>query len=285
MRASVGDEVQAERRNAGQLVNLIRSALAQDRFVLFAQPLRALTRAGVSGFEVLIRLREDDGRFIPPSQFIPAAERYGLIAEIDLWVCRETIAALQRALAAETLPVDTQVFVNVSANSIVSPAFVESFSELIGGVPELAARLCVEITESGTMRNLDAAVRFIAAVGAYGTSVALDDFGAGFSSLGALQHLPVDYLKIDGSLVDGIEHDRVNAALVSAVVTLADAVGMTTIAEHIESAAALEVVTSLGVSTAQGFFLGHPAPLERLLDLAPSAGVVERNTVGIPVSE
>ena len=166
---------------------------------------------------------------------------------------------------------DTRVFVNVSANSIASPTFVATFVELIGEVPELASKLCVEITESGTMRNLDAALHFIAAVGTHGTAVALDDFGAGFSSLGALQHLPVDFLKIDGSLVDGIEHDRVNAALVGAVVTLADVMGMTTIAEHIESAAALEMVTSLGVSTAQGFFLGHPAPLERVLGLAPRA--------------
>ena len=285
IRASVRDQAQAERRNAGQLVNLIRDALERDRFVLFAQPLRALTRSGVSGFEVLIRLQEDDGRYVPPSQFIPAAERYGVIADVDLWVCRETIGALRRARAAGTLTADTQVFVNVSANSIASPAFVDDFSRLIGEVPELAARLCVEITESGTMGNLDAAVRFIAAIRAYGTSVALDDFGAGFSSLGALQHLPVDYLKIDGSLVDGIEHDRVNSALVSAVVTLADAVGMTTIAEHIESAAALEAVTSLGVSTAQGFFLGHPAPLERLLDLAPRPSVASGRAVGLPVDE
>ncbi len=269
IQASSSDDAQNARRNAGQILNEVKDALQHNRFTLLGQPIRQLSAEGPNGFEVLLRMHDHAGDLIQPDIFIPAAERYGLIADIDLWVLHGTLSALERNHRSGTNPAPSIVFVNVSANSIVKDGFVDQVSTLLKETCIDPAGLCFEVTESGTMRNVDAALRFINRVRSIGSSVALDDFGVGFSSLGRLRHLPIDHLKIDGSLIREIDTNPVDAAMVTAVQTLAAAIGITTIAEHIETESALEAITALGVDSGQGYFLGHPAPIERLLGIGP----------------
>ena len=269
VQASERDEAQAERRSVGHLLNDVRGAIERDQLVLHGQPITPLRPGGPSGVEVLVRMYDENGALIPPARFIPAAERYGLIADLDLWVCRAALRALRAGERTAATGPDL-LYLNVSANSISDPSFAERVMACVHDAEIDPARLCFEVTESGTMRHLDAVIDFIATMHRLGASVALDDFGAGFSSLGALRHLPVDHLKIDGSLVRDIDVDPVSAAMVASVQALADALGLTTVAEHIESQSVLDAVNATGIDAGQGYFLGRPGPLEDLLGLRES---------------
>lgn len=265
VQSSTADMTQRAAVGAADMVRRIRGALALDGLELYGQPIRRLAGGDVDAIEVLARMRGVDGSMISPDRFIPLAERYDLIGDLDRWVVRAALAGFGAARAAGAVDGEVMIFVNVSPTSISREGFAGDVADLVAASPVPADRICFEITETGTMRNLPAALEFVDAMRSAGARIALDDFGVGLSSLAQLQRIPVDVLKIDGSLVRDVDTNPLNVAMITSVQAMAEALGLDTVAEHIESAAVLAAVASLGVNAGQGFHLGGPVPLARLL--------------------
>ena len=235
----------------GMWTGRIRQAFRDDRFELFAQPIVDLATSEVVWSELLLRLRSRFGRIVLPAEFLPTAERRGLIREIDDWVVSHAID-----IAAGGQPVT----LNLSAASVGHPAALEGIErELLRARPD-PGTLVFEITETTVIHDLRWAKHVINRLAALGCQVALDDFGTGFASLRYLKHLPVDLLKIDAEFVQDLSRDRRDRSVVSAIVALAGGFGQRTIAEGVEDLEVAEVLRSLGVDFAQGFLFGGPVP-------------------------
>lgn len=238
-------------------------AIDEQRFCLQFQAVHHADGAGVAHYEALLRLPDEagDGTLVAPGEFVPHAERSGRIRPIDRWV----LAACIRALALA--PDDVRVAANLSARSISDRSLPDHVRALLAEHGVDGRRLLIEITETSTLGDPQAAGEMIARLRALGCSVHLDDFGAGFASFAHLKLLPVDGIKIDGSYVRGLVHQHENRALVSAMVALARALGMTTVAEHVEDEPTLHALRALGVDLVQGFLFDRP----RSVDLATVA--------------
>jgi len=251
------------RKGEMEWVSRIHRALGEDRFCLYAQPVRPT--AGGQGApaytELLLRLRDDDGRLVPPSAFLPAAERYHLMPAIDRWVITTAFATVARQLEAEGGASALGVCgINVSGASIGDDDFLEFVQGQFGkhGVPH--AQICFEVTETTAVASLTKAQQFMRTLRPLGCRFALDDFGVGVSSFTYLKHLPVDYLKIDGSFVKDMLDDPVNRAMVEAIHRIGHIMGKKTIAESVERRETLKALRAIGVDYAQGFGIASPAP-------------------------
>jgi EAL domain-containing protein (putative c-di-GMP-specific phosphodiesterase class I) len=235
----------------------VQDALDDDRFVLYAQPIVPLT-GGRDRVELLLRMVTPGGDVVPPGSFLPTAERYGLIVEIDEWVVRQAAV-----LAAEGRRVEA----NLSARSLASADFlalIEAELQASGADPE---NLVFEITETALVDNLTAGEAFARGLTETGCGVALDDFGTGYGSFRYLKHLPVNMLKIDQEFVrdlDG-ETSMVNRHVIEATVTLARGMGQKTVAEGVETESALQILRQLGIDYAQGYLFARPAPANLVL--------------------
>jgi EAL domain-containing protein (putative c-di-GMP-specific phosphodiesterase class I) len=194
----------------------------------------------------------EDGAVISPSEFLPDAERCGLIGLVDRWMVAKGAAAAAAGRRSE---------VNLSGRSVGDQALAAELEESIARIGRRAENLILEITETAAVENLDAALDFAERLTRLGCHFALDDFGTGFGSLTHLRRLPVTYLKIDASFVRDIAHDPDDQAMVRGIVAIARELGLLTVAEGIEDRAALELVRSYGVDFAQGYLIGRPAPL------------------------
>lgn len=249
-------------------VQRLRDALEEDRFCLYAQEVVPLNEAGAHGrhFEVLIRLYERDGTVIQPIQFIPAAERFGLMPEIDRFVILrafETLAALRRAGKEEV----SFCSINLSGTSFGDESLLEYIRENLKRFRITPGAICFEITETAAIGNLAKAESFISALKAMGCHFALDDFGVGMSSFGYLKRLDVDYLKIDGSFVKEMLVDQTDRTMVEMINNLGHVTGKKTIAEFVGSAEILEALKLIGVDYAQGYHVGKPQPFSRVPQL------------------
>jgi PAS domain S-box-containing protein len=238
-------------------VGRIRDALDNGRFVLYSQPIVDLSTYEVIQHELLIRLISPDGDVVMPYEFLPTAEEYGLVTEIDRWVVNETarLSALGHA-----------VEFNVSAKSVTDPnmlAMIESAIETHGASPD---KMVCEITETALVRDIEAAERFVRGLNAIGCQVALDDFGAGYGGFNYLKRLPVSYIKIDREFVRDLCDELSSQHVISAVVNLAKAFGMQTIAEGAEDDETLRLLRELGVDHVQGFIIGRPTPAREALE-------------------
>jgi PAS domain S-box-containing protein len=230
----------------------IRDALDRDRFVLYSQPIVDLFSGETVQQELLIRMLADDGSIIPPVAFLPVAERYGLISEIDRWVIREAVK-----LAAGGQPVEF----NLSGASIGDPVILRELAseiELTGADPSL---LVVEVTETAMMDQLEAGRRFAERVAELGCRLALDDFGTGYASLTYLKQIPAAHLKIDMEFVHDLVGVDSDDRLVRGIVGIAKEFSQTTVAEGIEDHATLARLRELGADFGQGYLFGAPAPL------------------------
>jgi PAS domain S-box-containing protein len=247
------------RRERLQSSELIYSALAEGRFVLYAQPIVHLASMTSARAELLIRLRPviDDGELLAPGSFLPAAERFGLITLIDEWVVDR---AIEFARAGH------RVTVNVSARTVSAEDQVDRIEQAIVAWPECAANLVFEITETSVADNLDAARSFATRIRALGCAIALDDFGVGHGTFTYLRHLPVDYLKIDMQFVRTLLSDPEDRQVVQAIVGVARQFGIETIAEGVEDEATMAALRSMGVDYAQGFLTGRPMELDRCFE-------------------
>jgi EAL domain-containing protein (putative c-di-GMP-specific phosphodiesterase class I) len=236
----------------------LRRALVEDLFVLHFQPIVSLGDGTVSHYEALLRLADEpDGRLIAPGSFLPAAERYGLIRDIDRMVL-DKVAAM---LGGEHGRRGVRIAVNVSAVSVTDGAMLahlERQLELHGVDPSL---LVIELTETAAISDMQSARAFCAGVLALGCAVALDDFGAGFGSFQYLKHLPFSYLKIDGDFIRGLPVSRTDQLVVKALAGLVRGMGRQTIAEFVGDEPTMSMLRCYGVDYAQGFEVGRPGPV------------------------
>ena len=251
----------------------IRSALAEDRFVLHAQPIVDLRTRETVQHEVLVRMRGEDGELIPPGEFLHIAERFGLIVEIDQWVITRAVRAMA---ARKAMGGGLSLAVNVSGLSIGDPALLEAIRRELdaGGVCPTA--LTLELTETAAVADVPRARLFADALRAIGCRFALDDFGAGFGSFYYLKHLPFDVLKIDGEFVKNATANETDRLVIGAVSGIANGLGRQTVAEFVPDDATIALLLRHGVDLGQGYHLGRPAPLADLLDSSAGlpAGVV-----------
>jgi diguanylate cyclase (GGDEF)-like protein/PAS domain S-box-containing protein len=247
----------------------IRRALAEDRFVLHAQPILALDCDSIPRHELLLRMVDEDGELIPPGIFLYIAERVGLIGEIDRWVLREGIRLLGREQRAGR---DIRIELNLSGASIGDPELLELITQELKAAGAQGHGLCVEITETAAVVNVDRARRFARQLGELGCGFAIDDFGAGFASFYYLKHLPFDYLKLDGEFIKALPTSRIDQLVVRSVVEIARGLGKRTIAECVGSSETVELLRSYGVDFAQGFYVARPKPLAEV-DLSRPAEI------------
>ena len=235
------------------LITQVKNAIKEDKFVLHFQPVVRVGNGKIVHHEVLIRMKGEDGELISPRTFIPVAERFGLMPQIDRWVVGASLDALQQHPGLK-------LFVNISGISLSEESLLEYIKEKItqGGIEP--SRMGFEITETAAVKDMLLARQWIERLKILGCRFALDDFGTGFSSFSYLRMLPVDYLKIDGSFISNLDKDPSQRALVEAMSTVARSLGKRTVAEYVENGSILEILHELKIDCAQGYFLGMPTP-------------------------
>jgi diguanylate cyclase (GGDEF)-like protein/PAS domain S-box-containing protein len=247
-----------------QWIARLNEALTRDRFTLYCQPVVAVG-GGQRHAEVLARMLNPDDSLMLASHFIPHAERYGLMPQLDRWVVRKALAMLGGLYAQGRGEEAGVLAINLSGSTLSDQAMAQFIREEIraSGVP--ARALCFEITETAAVSSLRETSALISSLRRMGCAFALDDFGRGMSSFMYLKQLPVDYLKIDGEFVRGMTDDPVARAMVKAIHALGQAMGIGTIAECVETADVRHQLEELGVDYVQGFQVGAPLPLSRYL--------------------
>ena len=260
------EEVSSHRGQMSWVSRVTRSA-EENRFFLDCQRVVGLDAAAPTEYlELLLRMRDETGRVVPPIAFIPAAERYHLMGTIDRWVVGKALDCLGRLHASQQPSrMPPRFGINLSGMSLGDPAFADFVLQHLGTSGAPPQSVCFEITETAAISNLSRAARFIRTFRDLGCRFALDDFGTGLSSFSYLKSLPVDYVKIDGSFVRGSGADRIDHAVVDAIRRLAHAADAKTIAESVESRETFQRVRDLGIDFAQGHVIHRPEPY---LDLA-----------------
>jgi PAS domain S-box-containing protein len=236
-------------------VNRIQTALNEERFVLLAQPILDLRTGDVIQCELLLRMRspEKPAQLIAPSAFLPVAEEYGLITEIDRWVIDQSAQ-----IAATGQPVE----INVSARSISDPSLVDYISHAMSHTGVDPSMMVFEITETALVSDESAGRAFVERLHALGCQVALDDFGTGYGGFTYLKQLPIDYLKIDVEFVHDLRENVSSRNVVLGIVNLAHGFGLKTVGEGVEDQETLDLLRELGVDYGQGFHIGRPSPLQ-----------------------
>jgi diguanylate cyclase (GGDEF)-like protein/PAS domain S-box-containing protein len=255
------DSAVAERYGEMQWIHRIHKAFAEHRFFLYQQTIQPLRpKANEPPLcEIFIRMIDEDGRIASPGAFIPAAERYHLIASIDRWVVHAAFVSLACRILSHGD--ETCFAINLSGQSIGDEYFLEYVleeMELTGVEP---TRICFEITETAAVGNLTQAMRFIEVLKKFGCRFVLDDFGSGLSSFAYLKNLSVDFLKIDGAFVRDMVSSPVQRALVESIHQIGQVMGIRTIAESVENRQTLDVLREIGVDYVQGYGISLPEPL------------------------
>ncbi|MGZ5292154.1 MAG: putative bifunctional diguanylate cyclase/phosphodiesterase [Actinomycetota bacterium] len=247
------------------LTTRLRRAVENRNWVLHYQPIVELATGRLRGVEALVRWQEPNGGIVPPGEFIPLAEELGLIEAIGDWV----ICELARQHAEwRRAGLDLEIAFNLSPREMWSAHLPERVLGRLKAEGVDPSRVTVEITESTAMTDPERTQRILSEMHAWGLTLALDDFGTGYSSLSRLKHLSVDILKIDRSFVSHVDLDRDNANMVRAMIDLAANLGMTALAEGIETPGELEFLRRHGCPLGQGFYLARPAPAEDVPRLA-----------------
>lgn len=250
------------RQSEMQWVSRLRLALQEERLQLYCQKIVPLDDAAASAgahFELLLRLRDEEGRLVPPGAFLPAAERFGLMPTIDRWVISSAFANFDQLnpVPGEALEMCA---INLSGASVSDPEFLAFILRELDLYQIPTRKVCFEITETVAIANLTQATALINQLRAVGCKFALDDFGSGMSSFTYLKQLPVDYLKIDGSFVKDMLTDAADAAMVEAINHIGHTMGLRTIAEFVENDAILGRLKDLRVDFGQGYGIGKPIP-------------------------
>jgi len=249
-------------RDDAKWVPKIRHALSEDLFKLVFQPVVKLSSGRVSHYETLLRMIDDTGELLSPVEFIPVAERMGLIHHIDLWVVSHAIdyiAALPKTQEKICFTV------NLSSHALQGDYLLPVIKQKLESTWISPSRLTFEITETAAVSNFSTTREMVSKIRALGCRFALDDFGAGFSSFNYIKNFPVDYLKIDGQFISNLAVDHSDQVLVRSMVEVAHSLGKKAIAEYVSNAEILRVLKEIGVDYVQGYLLGKPE-LELLED-------------------
>ena len=252
----------AARRSQTGWVGKISSALKDDRFILYHQTYRSLSSddGACLHLEVLLRMIAEDGEIILPGRFLPAAERYNLMPEVDRWVINKVFSGFDILCEAHSGQ-NLMVNINLSGASINSLDLLDFIKDKITEFDVNPKCLCFEVTETVAVKHMRSAIEFISACKDLGIRFALDDFGTGTSSFGYLKDLPVDYLKIDGGFVQNLENDAVDRAMTETINRIGHIMGKVTIAEFAENQSIINILDDMGVDFAQGYGVCRPAPL------------------------
>ena len=248
-------ELDLQQAQMGHIAN-VSQAIKENRFYLVKQLIKPIVNNGQQRrhYELLLRLKDRSGNLIKPEEFIPVAERYGVITIVDRWVLKATLDAYTKYFAAER----ALVSINLSGASINDERFTNFAIDLIEKSQVSGECLCFEITETAAISQISHAQKFISKMKALGVKFALDDFGSGVSSFGYLKSLSVDYLKIDGSLIKAIINEDYDRAIVNSINEVAHLMGIKTIAEFVENDRILKRLTEISIDYAQGYVTGKP---------------------------
>lgn len=258
------DDRELEQRH-GEMhwVTKLNQAIEEDRFVLYCQKIRPIAQGGQPGhYEILLRLQEGD-TIISPMAFIPAAERYNLMPQLDRWVVAKVFDWLQKYGDK----FDGLFTINLSGITLGDKTFLPFVTSQFENHVVDPGRICFEITETAAITNLSLAMGFIAEIKRHGAYFALDDFGSGLSSFNYLKNLDVDFIKIDGAFVRDIDKDLVSYTMVESICHVSRVMGLQTIAEFVETESILRKITDLGVDYAQGYGIHRPQALSQLFQV------------------
>ena len=240
----------------------LRDALDQDQIALFTQPVVRLSDLTTTNHEILLRIRDDNGAYIAPGNFMGIAESLGIVQEIDLRVITKVIAHIKsQALAGA----NECYFVNLSGVSMSSPEWLDRCLSLLTKSGVNPNQLVFEITETAALSQIDITLKFIRRMKDFGCRIALDDFGVGFSSFYYLKQFDVDYLKIDGSFIQSLASDNGSRLFVKALTDVAQGMNMQVIAEWVEDSAALDLLKQMGTQYGQGYLFHKPGPLDNMI--------------------
>ncbi len=250
---------QQQEKMGSQLIwkDRIHDAISNEMLVLAFQPIEPTTGESASRYEVLVRMRAGtEGKFFYPGDFIPTAEQFGLIREIDTWVVKKAMGVLANLPASHS---HISFTINLSGLSVGEPKMLSLIESELERTGLDRNRVIFEVTESAAFQDIGRAIEFIDRIKALGCRIALDDFGVGFSSFSYLKQLQADILKIDGSFIREIHQSKHDQLFVKALVDVARGMGMMTVAEFVESKEVYEVIRGIGVDYAQGYYIGKPS--------------------------
>ena len=255
------DQVLSQEFSKLDWANRIKRALEDEQFVLFAQKIVPLQNNNhKKAYEVLVRLQPPNEPLISPDQFLPAAERFNLMGELDIYIVKKAVKWLNQNINEIDL-----LNINISGQSLDDVYFNNALLEILEENPETNKKICFEITESTAITHMSASISFLHSIKNHGCQLALDDFGSGFSSFGWLKTLPVDYVKIDGTFILDVLNDRVDAAMVKAIHQISDEMNIETIAEFVENQDVSDWLKQIGIDYAQGYHYHKPTSLEDII--------------------
>jgi diguanylate cyclase (GGDEF)-like protein len=263
-----GDVEITQRQTAVEAVSDITDEIDDNRFILYCQPIVPLL-ASVSQknhYEILIRKVSLDGEITLPTSFIPSAERYHLMPNIDRWVIKNTFAAYRKLLDISSEQCDYTFSINLSGTSLGDKSLLGYIREQFAIYAIPPQRICFEITETAAIVNLKNTINLFSTLRKIGCKFALDDFGSGMSSFMYLKNFEVDYLKIDGTFVREMHENKIDHAMVRSIHSVAEAMNIETVAEFVENKEILRELQSIGVHYGQGHYLGEPVVLKKMIE-------------------
>jgi diguanylate cyclase (GGDEF)-like protein len=270
---SAGDVEVKQRRSAVEAISDITDEIDDEQFMLYCQPILPLASTSETGgvtqhyhYEVLIRKISLDGNIMLPVTFIPSAERYLLMPNIDRWVIKNTFATYRQLLDISKDKCNYVFSINLSGTSLGDKSLLGYIREQFAIYAIPPQSICFEITETAAIVNLKNTISLFSALRKLGCSFALDDFGSGMSSFMYLKNFEVDYLKIDGSFVKDMDTNKIDHAMVRSIHSVAEAMNIKTVAEFVENKAILKELKNIGVHYGQGLYLGEPLPIKKLIE-------------------
>ncbi|MCF6192996.1 MAG: EAL domain-containing protein [Kangiellaceae bacterium] len=253
------DVVLMSKRDEMRWVSRLQDALHENQFLIYAQTIVPLQNSKHSHFEILLRLKNSDGKIVQPGAFMPAAEQYKIMPLIDRWVIENTLDLL--------VDYPCRVAINLSGQSLSYQGFKAFVIEQLERQVVPNNHITFEITESAAIEHIDEATDFINSIKKLGCFFSLDDFGTGLSSFGYLKTMDVDFLKIDGSFVKEIENDPVSKVMVNAIHQVGKAMHIETIAEYVENSEIKDILTEMGIDYGQGYGISEPKPLQDYFEI------------------
>ena len=252
------DQDLKKRQDEMNWVHKINDALEENRFVIYRQQIKKINPVDGPNvyFEILIRLRDESGNIIPPGAFLPSAERYNLMDKIDYWVIAQSFRFYAAWQKQKKSPL--QLSINLAGCTMSEAGLPDYIRSQLKKYHVKPQHITFEVTETSTISNLNLAIKTMQQLKDIGCRFALDDFGAGLSSLGYLKNLPVDYIKIDGKFVTDLETDRISRAMIEMITHVAKVMGIQTIAEFVENDAIANILKEIGVDYVQGYGIDKP---------------------------